>query len=115
MKTMPKKEKKDYQRLKYSVTKEVILPEGISVRQANCKHMFVLTLLKTSIQMRQVYQACKEHKLSHEMYNLCLTFGRGRSGLRPEKNISLFISWLKDDFHSVLRSLSTLMSASLTR
>lgn len=65
-----KKGKKDYQWLKYSVTKELGLPEGISVRQANSKHMFVLTLLKTSIQMRQVDQACKEHKLSHEMYNL---------------------------------------------
>ena len=65
-----KRKKKDYQWLKYSVTKELGLPEGISVRQANSKHMFVLTLLKTSIQMRQVDQTCKEHKLSHEMYNL---------------------------------------------
>lgn len=49
-------------RSKWNANNGLGVPEGISVREANSEHMFVLTVLETSIQMRQVNQACKEHK-----------------------------------------------------
>lgn len=58
---------------------EMRLLERISVRQTNGKHALVLTVLETSVQMRQVNQTCQQinkQRCIHELQPLCLSLKR---------------------------------------